>query len=251
MARPLSCPECHKDFTFEQWAKAASCPHCGVRVSFFRASGQPEPQPDASGRKKPAATGGAAALRSGAGSSQPAAAGRVAARDTYSVFGKPLAWSRGWTVVFAIWAVTAALLVVARVEMGHLSVFNARETAAVAAVERAQSVGGLTTGQALALLARSNEGALALTGQRPKAYWYAFDRPWEQRVYVVWELDDPLQSGPVQLGWTVEGTRVVPDAATAAELSRVPGIVQEEQRRQQQQQTGLPDETQPVTIPGL
>ena len=40
MARLLSCPHCHAEFGFEEWAKAASCPSCGRRVSFFEANGQ-------------------------------------------------------------------------------------------------------------------------------------------------------------------------------------------------------------------
>jgi len=44
MARLLSCPHCHAEFAFEEWAKAASCPKCGQRVSFFEANGGAAPQ---------------------------------------------------------------------------------------------------------------------------------------------------------------------------------------------------------------
>jgi hypothetical protein len=48
MARLLSCPHCHAEFGFEEWAKAASCPTCGQRVSFFEANSRAAPQSAAS-----------------------------------------------------------------------------------------------------------------------------------------------------------------------------------------------------------
>ena len=44
MATALTCPHCQAQFGFDDWSKAASCPACGRRVSFFAASGRPEPE---------------------------------------------------------------------------------------------------------------------------------------------------------------------------------------------------------------
>ena len=40
MARLLGCPHCRAEFTFDDWARATACPACGLRLSFFEASGQ-------------------------------------------------------------------------------------------------------------------------------------------------------------------------------------------------------------------
>jgi hypothetical protein len=138
-----------------------------------------------------------------------------------TVLGKPLGWTRGWTVVVLVWALAAALLVAARVEVGHVTALSAREAAAIDAVEAsavaipAAGVGTnqtpLTTGEALQLvLRRYGATAKGEGGGVARPQWYAIDRPWEDRVYVYWELGDYEP-----LAWTVDddGT-VTPDAGT-------------------------------------
>lgn len=133
-----------------------------------------------------------------------------------TVLGKPLRWTSGWTVVVLVWAVAAVFLVAARVEVGHVTALSAREAAAIDAVEAAEVVPGagapsVTTAAALQLVLR-RYGATADGGgggvARPQ--WYAIDRPWEDRVYVFWELSDYEP-----LAWTVDddGT-VTPEAET-------------------------------------
>src|ERR1035437_5913699 len=65
MARLLSCPHCHAEFGFEDWAKAASCPTCGQRVIFFEANGRATSQ---SAAPAPAETALSPVPRSPAGS---------------------------------------------------------------------------------------------------------------------------------------------------------------------------------------
>jgi hypothetical protein len=137
-----------------------------------------------------------------------------------TVFGKPLGWTRGWTAVVVVWAVLAVLLVAARLEVGHVTALSAREAAAIDAVEAARVVvpaagvgteTSVTTGEALQLvLGRSAATAKGEGGGVARPQWYAIDRPWEDRVYVYWELGDYEP-----LAWTVDddGT-VTPDAGT-------------------------------------
>lgn len=147
------------------------------------------------------------------------------ARRPRTAFGKPLVWTRGWTAVVVVWAVAATLLVTARVEVGHVTALSAREAAAIDAVEAAVAQGAdapgtdasaLTTAEALQLVLK-HYGATAggEGGGVARPQWYALDRPWEDRVYVYWEL-----GGYEPLGWTVDddGT-VTPDAETRVLLS--------------------------------
>lgn len=150
-------------------------------------------------------------------SSHPATAGRT-------VFGKPLGWSRGWTVVVTVWAVAAVLLVTARVDVGHVTALSAREAAAIDAVEGATVDSGvaeggapregLTTAQALQLVLRRYGGTAgegdAAASRVPRPQWFTMDRPWEDRVYVYWEFGDYEP-----LAWAVDddGT-VTPDGDT-------------------------------------
>jgi len=138
-----------------------------------------------------------------------------------TVFGKPLRWSRGWTVVVAVWAVAAILLVSARIEVGRVTALSAREASAIEAVEASTAdsgvaVGGvegdgLTTAEALQLVLR-RYGATAgdEDGSTARPQWFTMDRPWEDRVYVYWELGEYEP-----LAWAVDddGT-VTPDADT-------------------------------------
>ena len=140
------------------------------------------------------------------------------ARGTRTVFGKPLGWTRGWTVVAAVWALAAGLLIGARIDVGHVTALSVRESAAIEAVQAAEVAPGLTTAEALQLILR-RYGATA-TGEpeqvaRPR--WYAFDRPWEERVYVYWELGDYEP-----LSWAVnDDGAVTPDGETSFVLKGV------------------------------
>jgi len=235
MATLLTCPHCHVEFTFDEWSKTASCPVCRRRVSFFAASGsgsRPAVAASWSGAD-PLAAGVVAAPGVATPVSAPATAGPPVATPgivsgsgpathgptRYALFGKPLGWTRGWTVVVLVWAVAAVCLGAARVSMGHMSVLTPSELGAVNAVQASKVAGGATSEAVLHYLSTHD---LSVTGQllhrKPagKATWYAFDRPWEHRTYVTWEL--PSQR--LLLSWTVQGERVRPDAETKVELAK-------------------------------
>lgn len=254
MARLLSCPSCDGRFTFADWAKTACCPHCGARVDFATAAIEPAHGAAcvAVGRTAAVAdTVRAAGAIPAAGAAGAVPAGGVAdpvcgevgarsahviapalrpPRERLTAFGKPLALTRAWLVVFAIWIAAAGLLGVARVEMGRLPDLTARERAAIGAVEKARMADGTTFGQALRLVREAFDPAGGLAGQGPVAgielqmpapRWYVIDRPWEHTVWVAWELDDPLTEGVLSLVWTVRGDVVQAEHATDAFLREV------------------------------
>ena len=297
MARLLSCPHCHAEFGFEEWAKAASCPSCGRRVSFFEANGQaarqsgapdqaeqvfsPAPRPpagDVAWDPLPdSAPGGStwigpegeptsadsltppcvayppagaalsadaalpsavmrpqagAALPDGAappsGAASPAASPAVASsgsrRHVYTIGGKALKWSPAWTVVLVIWAIVAVGLVATRVDMGRLTVMTPGETAAIAAVKHIRLSTGAPTETVLRYSATHQ---LDLAGHvvpiKPRAaqMWYAFDRSWEHRTYVYYELPgSSLMGDNVVLMWSVTSGVATADGATRLALAR-------------------------------
>jgi hypothetical protein len=171
-------------------------------------------------------------------------AARVPATSGRTFLGKPLGWTSGWTIVFAIWLVAGAALVLARIDMGHLTALSARESAAITAVERGQLEAGVTYSHALDLLAARVDPLAKLTGQtnsRARARWFAFDRPWEKRIYVYWEFP-----GYVPLAWTVGGGEVKPDGDTAKVLrDAVVSAQQAKQQEQKNQEVGAPTYTLP------
>lgn len=133
-----------------------------------------------------------------------------------TAFGKPLVWTRGWAAVLAVWTLAAVLLVAARVDVGRVAALSAREARAIAAVQAAEvEPGGMKTAAALQVLMRRHGAALEATGGGPvRPRWYAIDRPWEDRVYVYWELQ-----GHGALAWTVDDDGTVrPSAETALVL---------------------------------
>jgi hypothetical protein len=151
---------------------------------------------------------------------------RHAAPRGRTFLGKPLGWTRGWTVVVLVWAVAAAVLVAARIEVGHVAALSAREAAAIDAVEASRvpedggeeaggAEGELTTVEALQLVLKKYGAAATVEGGAARPRWYAMDRPWEDRVYVYWELGDYEP-----LAWVVDddGT-VTPDAETTVLLT--------------------------------
>jgi hypothetical protein len=122
------------------------------------------------------------------------------------LLGKPLRWSRGFTVVMIVWLAAGSLLLVSRLQMGHLTAWSGCEEAAVASVQRYEPDGAHSCAELLGVVAtRLTEGQ----GSPRQARWYAFEREWEDRVYVVWEWSDRAA-----LSFVVEGGAVRPDAET-------------------------------------
>jgi hypothetical protein len=293
MARLLNCPHCHAEFGFDDWAKATSCPACGLRLSFFEASAQATPaaaptsvvapwsqepatlQPDALQADVSAAPQGAAAARSaspssdaacrGAGDSaeawsaaatavavppiaaSPIAAPPVAAppavalapvvaafpaasrRHVYTIGGKALTWSTGWTVVLAIWAIVAVGLTATRVDMGRLTVVMPAENAAIAAVQKIRLPSGASTEAVLRYSATHKltlEGHVATIPAGGTQMWYAFDRPWEHRIYVYSELPGASMIGKdAVLSWSVSSGVAAADGGTRAAVSKAAQIM--------------------------
>ena len=128
-----------------------------------------------------------------------------------TLLGKPLAWTTAWTVVVIVWALSAVGLAAVRLDMGRVSVLNARERAAITAVEQAELEPGVPCAQALSYAVGW------LGGAAPRPVWYVQDRPWERRTYVSWELGDE-----VRLSWTVgDDGDVQAGAETTAFLEQV------------------------------
>jgi hypothetical protein len=245
VARLLACPSCDGRFTFADWSKSACCPHCGARVDFAAAAagGQDSAGGGTAAETDAGATaaGGGATLRTatavaGTLEESPAVASRSVAtssspgREGLHAFGKPLALTKAWLVVFAVWAAAGGLLAVARVEMGRLPVLTTREKAAIGAVEKAHMADGTTFGAALRLVRQANDRLGDLAGQGPLSglqvdapapRWYVIDRPWERTVYVAWELDGPLAGHALSLVWKVHGNVVRAEPSTYAYLQEV------------------------------
>ena len=182
-------------------------------MSFFAASGWPEPQAPA---RRPALAG--APFVAVAGIAQ-ATGGAVAARTRYTLLGKPLGWTTGWTIVLVVWLVAAAALGAARVSMGHMAVLTPHELAAVRAVREVKLGTGATNQDVLHYLTTHDPSLMGkLLGATPRGAptWYAFNRPWEHRVYVTWELPER----GLLLSWTVEDGKVRADAETRLELTK-------------------------------
>ena len=187
MSTPLRCPHCGADIDFAAWRESASCASCGERVRF-----------------EAAAAGIAIAAGEATAPPQPL--------PSRTLFGKPLRLTAAWAVVFLIWAVAAGGLAAVRLDMGHLTALSQRERAAIVEVQESELERDVTTGEALAMaLARFG----AVVGTTPQ--WYVQERPWEDKVYVTWQLGTELR-----LGWTVahDGT-VSPGAETELFLKEV------------------------------
>jgi DNA-directed RNA polymerase subunit RPC12/RpoP len=204
-ARSLSCSDCGASFGIRDWRLGgAACPACGRRVSFFRAAGLPEPDSrsheGSDDRQLPAAT---------SVTSAPPCAARTGARER-RLFGKPLRWTRGWTAVALVWLLVGSLLGLARLDMGHLTALTAHEQSAIAAVTSTRLDDGRSCGDLLALLSTRYAGVLLGTSRERTVRWFAIDRSWEHRVYVVWQL-----GGKVELAFTVQEGRVAAESETA------------------------------------
>jgi hypothetical protein len=139
----------------------------------------------------------------------PAAGGEGADTSTY-IFGKPLGWTRAWTLVLVVWAVAAFGLVVARVEVGHSAVLTPRERASIAAVQRASLETGVTYDEAL----RRVEKQLGVSPA--SARWYVQDQAWREALAVHCVL------GQDDLSWRVSyGGQVAADPGTAGILKEL------------------------------
>jgi len=112
----------------------------------------------------------------------------------------------------AVWAVVALGLGLARWQMGEQTAWSAQETQAVSWVREYSPDDVHRCDELLAAVTRS-----APTGSQEEptvARWYAFERPWEGRVYVMWEW------GGAALGFVVEEGRVRPDDETRLVLKQ-------------------------------
>ena len=154
----------------------------------------------------------------------PAAASLPHAPHVYTMGGKALRWSTGWTVVLVIWAVVAVGLVATRVEMGPVTVMTPAETAAIAAARAVKLPTGASTETVLRYSATHDltlEGHVATIPAGGTEMWYAFDRPWEHRIYVYTELPGASLVGKnADLTWTVADGVATPDGATRAALTK-------------------------------
>ena len=153
----------------------------------------------------------------------PAAIG-VTQRRVWAIGDKPLQWSRGWTIVLAIWVAVAAGLVATRVEMGSVAVMTPAERAAVSAVQAVKLPTGATTETVLRYSATHHltlEGHVAAIPPGGTEMWYAFDRPWEHKTYVYTTLPGTsMMGGNVVLSWTVQDGDASAEAATRAALTK-------------------------------
>jgi hypothetical protein len=148
----------------------------------------------------------------------------VSSRRLLTIGDKPLEWSRGWTIVLAIWLVVAAGLIAVRVEMGPVTVMTPTEHAAVGAVRAIKLPTGAATETVLRYAATHDltlEGHVAAIPPGGTQMWYAFNRPWEHRIYVYTELPGTSMMGKnVVLSWTVSNGVAQADGATRAVLTR-------------------------------
>jgi hypothetical protein len=287
MARLLSCPHCRAEFAFDAWARGASCPACGRRLSFLelgrveRAADEapvvpspavpspvvpspavPSPAAPPAGAVQSVAGPLAAAAPSapvappartivfappgpaaaapapapgatpaaGVPDDPPAALWSSPAAPTgfgprrYTISGKPLHWSAGWTVVAVIWAIVAVGMVTVRVSMGPVTVMTPAETAAIDTVRQTKLPTGASTEAVLRYAATHDltiEGHVATIPPGGTQMWYVFDRPWEHRMYVFTTLPGTSMMGKnVVLTWTVTGGSATAASATRAALAK-------------------------------
>lgn len=142
--------------------------------------------------------------------------GRNASRQA---LGRPWGWTRAWTVIVVVWAAAALGLGMARWQLGEQAAWSARETQALADVQAYLPDDVHRCDELLAAVTTAS--ADDRRGRPAAARWYAYERPWEGRVYVVWEWGDAA------LGFVVEGGRVRPDDETRLVLkqaARLPGV---------------------------
>ena len=142
----------------------------------------------------------------------------------YTIGGKALEWSPAWTVVLVIWAIVAVGLVATRVDMGRLTVMTRGETAAIAAVKQIKLPTGAPTETVLRYSATHDlnlEGHIVQIKPKAAQMWYAFDRSWEHRTYVYYELPGTsLVGSNVVLSWSVTNGVATADGVTRLALAK-------------------------------
>jgi hypothetical protein len=142
----------------------------------------------------------------------------------YTIGGKALEWSPAWTVVLVIWAIVAVALVATRVDMGRLTVMTPGETAAIAAVKQIKLPSGAPTETVLRYSATHDlnlEGHIVQIKPKAAQMWYAFDRSWEHRTYVYYELPGAsLVGNNVVLSWSVTNGVATADGVTRLALAK-------------------------------
>jgi hypothetical protein len=145
-------------------------------------------------------------------------------RHVYTIGGKALEWSPAWTVVLVIWAIVAVGLVATRVDMGRLTVMTPGETAAIAAVKQIKLPSGEPTETVLRYSATHDlnlEGHVVQIKPKSAQMWYAFDRSWEHRTYVYYELPGTsLIGNNVVLSWSVTNGAATADGVTRLALAK-------------------------------
>ncbi len=150
-------------------------------------------------------------------------------RHVYTIGGKALTWTTGWTVVLAIWTIVAVGLVATRVDMGRLTVMTPAEHAAIVAVQKIKLPGGASSEAVLRYSATHKltlEGHVAAIPAGGTQMWYAFDRPWEHRIYVYCELPGGSMIGnDAVLSWSVSSGVAAADGGTRAALSKAAQIM--------------------------
>ncbi len=151
-------------------------------------------------------------------------AGDAPPRRAYTIGGKALEWNAAWTVIVVIWALVAVGLVATRVEMGDITVMTPAETAAIAAVRQIKLPTGASTEAVLRYAATHDlniEGHVAKISPGGTQMWYAFDRPWEHRIYVYSQLPGTSMVGKgAVLSWTFSDGVAKANAATRAALTK-------------------------------
>jgi hypothetical protein len=142
----------------------------------------------------------------------------------YTMGGKALQWSRGWTVLVVVWAIVAVALVATRVDMGRLTVMTPGESAAIAAVRQIRQPTGASTETVLRYAATHDlnlEGHIVRIKPHATQMWYAFDRSWEHRIYVYYELPGVSLIGTnADLSWSVTNGVATANAATRVALAK-------------------------------
>jgi hypothetical protein len=155
--------------------------------------------------------------------SQPVASSRSRGH-VYTIGGKALEWSPAWTVVLVIWTIVAVGLVATRVDMGRLTVMTPGETAAIAAVKQIKLPSGAPTETVLRYSATHDlnlEGHIVQIKPKAAQMWYAFDRSWEHRTYVYYELPGTsLVGNNVVLSWSVTNGVATADGVTRLALAK-------------------------------
>jgi hypothetical protein len=139
-------------------------------------------------------------------------------RSKRTIFGKPRGWTGGWTFVVSVWAACAVLLIVARVGMGHVPMWSPEELVAIDLVLAQPLEADTTYDDALYVAQQRVEYPDVRPAEAPAPEgilgWWAIERPWEGRTYVVCVMPVPGESAPILLGWWVEDGVVTADPAT-------------------------------------